>query len=74
MTKKALLKKVFKIFSITVLILISIPLFLFLALKSPKVQTFVVHEITNILSEKFNAKISIESVDYAFFKIGRAHV
>jgi hypothetical protein len=67
MTKKALLKKVFKIFSITVLILISIPLFLFLALKSPKVQTFVVHEITNILSEKFNAKISIESVDYAFF-------
>ncbi|WP_320053690.1 translocation/assembly module TamB domain-containing protein [uncultured Acetobacteroides sp.] len=36
-------------------------------MKSPKVQTFVVHEITNILSEKFNAKISIESVDYAFF-------
>lgn len=67
MTKKALLKKVFKIFFLTVLILISIPLFLFLALKSPKVQTFVVHEITNILSEKFNAKISIESVDYAFF-------
>lgn len=67
MTKKALLKKVFKIFSITVLILISIPLFLFLALKSPKVQTFVVHEITSILSNKFNAKISIESVDYAFF-------
>lgn len=67
MTKKALLKKVFKISSYTVLILISIPLILFLVLKSPKVQTFVVHKITNILSEKFNAKISIESVDYAFF-------
>jgi hypothetical protein len=67
MTKKARLKKILKIFSVTVLILISIPLFLFLALKSPKVQTFVVHEITSILSEKFNAKISIESVDYAFF-------
>ena len=77
MTKKALLKKVFKILSITVLILISIPLFLFLALKSPKVQTFVVHEITNILSEKFNAKISIESVDYAFFnklKLNKVYV
>lgn len=67
MTKKALVKKVFRIFFTTVLIFISIPLFLFLALKSPKVQTFVVHEITQILSEKFNAKISIESVDYAFF-------
>lgn len=67
MTKKAILKKVLKISSYILVVLVSIPLLLFLALKSPKVQTFVVHEVTNILSEKFKAKISIESVDYAFF-------
>ena len=67
MTKKELLKKIVKITSYTVLTLLAIPLVLFLALKSPKVQTFVVHQITNILSEKFKTEISIESVDYAFF-------
>lgn len=67
MAKKNLIKKIGKICLYTVLIILSLPLILFLALKSPKVQTFVVHEVTSILSNKLNAEISIESVDYAFF-------
>lgn len=67
MTKNQLLKKIARISLYAVLIILSIPLVLFLVLKSPKVQTFVVQEITYVLSQKLNAEISIGSVDYAFF-------
>ncbi len=49
--------------------LLSLPVVLYFAIELPVVQTFIVHEVTGILSEKLHpAKVSIGSVHYKFFR------
>lgn len=61
------IKKRYKILIIILLILILVPVSGYFALQSSKVQTFLVHRITEELSENLNAKFTLESVHFKFF-------
>lgn len=61
------LRKVFKIASRTLLVLVFLILVLYGFLHLPSVQTWLVKQATVRLSKKLGTKVSIERVDFAFF-------
>ncbi len=60
-------KNIIKIFGITILILFCLLLISYGLVRHEKVQTFLVHKITNEVSEQLNTKFTIESVEIRFF-------
>ncbi len=60
-------KKVFRIFLIVFLLLLSLSVGLMIALRSSQVQTFIAQKFTAILSKSLNTKVSIERVEISFF-------
>ncbi len=61
-------KKVFRISLIVFLVLFSLAAGLVVALRYPKVQTFIAQKFTAILSGTLNTKVSIERVEISFFR------
>ena len=60
-------KKILKTFLIVFLVLIFLSIGLVVALRYPKVQTFIAQKFTAILSKSLNTKVSIERVEISFF-------
>lgn len=67
MTSKRFWKIFLRVTVILLLLLLVSAIALMLALKSPKVQTFVAQKITSALSEKLETKIDIGKVEITFF-------
>lgn len=61
------IKKSIKYFIISVGILVIFPTFLFTLLRFPKVQTYLVRQITNHISEELKSTISVGNLQYSFF-------
>ncbi|UCG29038.1 MAG: AsmA family protein, partial [Bacteroidales bacterium] len=62
-----MIKKKYKILIILILVLVLLPAGGYIALHSSKVQTFLIRKIAYQMSQKLNAKFTVESVDFAFF-------
>lgn len=67
MTFNQFWKTFFRVALIILLLLLVSSIVLMLALKSPKVQTFVAQKVTEALSEKLDTKIDIGKVEITFF-------
>jgi len=61
------IKKIYKILIIFLLVIITLPTAAFFILKSSKVQTYLIHKITQEVSENLNAKFEVEAVHFKFF-------
>lgn len=61
------IKKIYKILFIVLLVLIAIPTTAFFILQNKQIQTYLTQRIANELSEKIDAKIKVESVNFRFF-------
>ncbi len=63
-----IIKKIGKGLLIITAVLIMVPVILFLLLQAPRVQTFTVNQLLEVISRKTGADISVGNVSYAFFK------
>ncbi|MEZ5020299.1 MAG: hypothetical protein R2756_09335, partial [Bacteroidales bacterium] len=61
-----IIKKIVRVLLITVAVLVTVPLVLFLLLQAPRIQTWTVNKITGAVSGKTGAEISIGRVSYSF--------
>ncbi len=61
-----IIKKIVRVLLITVAVLVTVPLGLFLLLQAPRIQTWTVNKITGAVSGKTGAEISIGKVSYSF--------
>jgi hypothetical protein len=61
------IKKISKISITSLVVIITIPVFVYFIMQSSSVQTYLVKIITNEISKNLDAKFKIESVDYSFF-------
>jgi len=61
------IKRSIKYFIIVLGVIIMLPTVLYLLLKTPAVQTFMVKRITNYFSTEIKSTISVGSVEYKFF-------
>lgn len=62
-----IIKKIVRVFLIITGVLIMVPIILFLLLQSPRIQTFTVKKITQGISGKTGAEISIGRVSYSLW-------
>lgn len=60
------IKKTSVIVSITVLVMLLIPLLMYLFLRSPSVQTYLASKATSYLSRELDAKVSVGGVNISF--------
>ena len=61
-----IIKKIVRVLLITVAVLVTVPLVLFLLLQAPRIQTWTVNKITGAVAGKTGAEISIGRVSYSF--------
>lgn len=62
-----IIKKIVRVFLITIGVLIAVPVILFLLLRAPRIQTWTVNRITKAVTEKTGAEISIGRVSYSLW-------
>jgi hypothetical protein len=67
MSNKSFWKRTLIVIAVLLLLLVGFLISVYFAIRSPKIQTFIAQKITEALSEKFDTKISIESVEIEFF-------
>lgn len=49
------------------MVILSLPCILWFVVSEPMVQTLITRQVSHILSQKLNTKVSVESVDFQFF-------
>ncbi|MCU0457600.1 MAG: translocation/assembly module TamB [Bacteroidales bacterium] len=62
-----IIKKIVRVFLITMAVLIAVPVILFLLLQAPRIQTWAVNRITKAVTERTGAEISIGRVSYSLW-------
>lgn len=63
-----IIKKIVRVLLITTTVLIAVPTILFILLQFPAIQTFTVTKLTQAISGKTGAEISIGRVNYSMFR------
>ncbi|MBE0678864.1 MAG: hypothetical protein IH592_08875, partial [Bacteroidales bacterium] len=63
-----IIKKIFKVLLIVTAVLIMVPSVLFLLLQAPRIQTFAVKQVTQAVSKKTGAKITMGRINYTMFR------
>jgi hypothetical protein len=62
-----IIKKIVRVLLIISGVLIMVPLVLFLLLRAPRIQTFAVNKLTNVISSRTGGEISIGRVSYSLW-------
>src|SRR5690606_30341625 len=62
-----IIKKIVRVLLIIAAVLVVVPLILFLLLQAPRIQTWTVSKVTNAVSGKTGAEISIGRVSYSLW-------
>ncbi len=62
------IKIIFRVLLIMTAVLIVVPSVLFLLLQAPRIQTFAVKQVTQAVSKKTGAKITIGRINYTMFR------
>jgi len=63
-----IIKKIIRILLIITVVLLVVPTVLFLLLQAPRIQTFAVKQVTQAISKKTGAKITMGSINYTMFR------
>jgi len=63
-----IIKKIFRVLLIITALLIMVPSVLFLLLQAPRIQTFAVKQVTQAISKKTGAKITMGRINYTMFR------
>jgi hypothetical protein len=63
-----IIKKIIRVLLIITVVLLVVPTLLFLLLQAPRIQTFAVKQVTQAISKKTGAKITMGSINYTMFR------
>ncbi|MFN2314210.1 MAG: hypothetical protein ABR531_07110, partial [Bacteroidales bacterium] len=63
-----IIKKIIRVLLIITVVLLVVPTVLFLLLQAPRIQTFAVKQVTQAISKKTGAKITMGSINYTMFR------